>query len=49
MRIDRRRYLGAPTARAALEHVPVMENAIQHGGDRSHVAQQFPPVLDGAV
>ena len=40
---------GAPTPRAALEHVAVMENAIEHGGHRRHIAQQFSPVLHGAV
>src|ERR1017187_8827998 len=43
------RRFGAPTARAALEHMPMMQNAIEHGGYRCHVAQQLPPVLDGAV
>ena len=36
---------GAPTARAALEHVSVMQQAIQHGGDGGAVAQQFAPVV----
>src|ERR1700692_5038349 len=39
---------GAPTARAALEDVTVMQQAIQHGGDSGAVAQQFPPVLHRA-
>jgi len=40
---------GAPTARAALENVTVMEQAIQHGGDSGAVAQQFSPVFYGSV
>ena len=31
--------LGAPTARATLEHVPMMQYAIEHRGHRCHVAQ----------
>jgi hypothetical protein len=33
------RRFGAPTARAALEHVPMMQYAIEHRGYRCHVAQ----------
>jgi hypothetical protein len=33
------RRFGAPTARAALEHVPMMQYAIEHRGHRCHVAQ----------
>ena len=46
---SRHRHLGAPTPRATLEHVAVMQNAVQHGGDGRHVAQQLAPVLDRAV
>src|SRR5260370_28482923 len=41
--------LGAPTARTALEHMPVMEQTIEHGRDRRHVAQQFAPIFDPTV
>jgi len=36
---------GPPTARAALEHMSVMEQAVEHGGDRGAVAQQLAPVF----
>lgn len=38
-----------PTARAALEQVTVMEQAVEHGADGSRVAKEFAPVLGGAV
>src|ERR1035438_3034788 len=38
-----------PTARAALEHVSVMQQAVQHGGDGGAVAEQFAPVVYGSV
>jgi hypothetical protein len=41
--------LGAPTARAALEQVPVVEQPVQHGADGGGIAEQFAPVLDRAV
>jgi len=41
--------LGAPTARAALEQVPVVEQAVQHGAHGGGIAEQFAPVLDRAV
>ena len=40
---------GAPTPWSAFEHMPVVEEAVQHRGDGGHVAQQFSPVVDGAV
>src|ERR1035437_2858420 len=40
---------GAPASRAALEHVTVMKNAVEHGGDRRHVTQQFAPVFDWPI
>ena len=43
------RRLGAPTARAALEHVAVMQDAVEHGGDRCHITQQFAPVFDWTI
>ena len=46
---SRNRQLGAPASRAALEHVAVMQNAVQHGGDGRHIAQQLAPVLDRPV
>jgi hypothetical protein len=36
---------GAPTARATLENVSVMQQPIQHGGDGGTVAQQLSPVI----
>ena len=44
-----RRRFGAPTARAALEDVAVMQQAVEHGGDGGDVAEQFSPVFDGTV
>jgi len=38
--------LGAPASRAALEHVAVMQNAVQHGGDSGYIAQQLAPVFN---
>jgi len=40
---------GAPTARAALEQVSVVEQAVEHGADGGGIAEQFAPVLDRAV
>ena len=37
-----RRRLGAPTLRAALEHVAVMQEAVEHGGDRRYVGERLP-------
>src|SRR5437762_6491042 len=44
-----RRRRGPPTPRSALEHMPMMKYAIEHGRDRCYIAQQLPPVLDGSV
>ena len=41
--------LGAPATWAALEHVAVMQQAIEHGAHSGHVAKQFAPVLDWTV
>ena len=41
--------LGAPTARAALEHMAVMQQAIEHGADGGDIAEQLAPVLDRTV
>src|SRR5271156_5714561 len=49
LRISSTAGFGAPTARAAFENVSVMQQAIQHGGDSGAVAQQFSPVVYGAV
>src|SRR5271156_4642093 len=49
LRIPRAAGFGAPTARAAFENVSVMQQAIQHGGDSGAVAEQFSPVVYGAV
>jgi hypothetical protein len=29
--------------------VPVMKEAIEHGADRRHIAEQLAPVLDGPI
>jgi hypothetical protein len=34
---------------AALEHVPIMQNAVEHSADSRYVAEQFSPVFDWAV
>src|SRR5579875_2641359 len=41
--------LGAPTARAALEQVTVVEEAVEHGRDGGGIAQQFAPVVHWTV
>jgi hypothetical protein len=40
---------GSPTARAALEHVPMVQQAIEHGGDSGAVAEQLAPVFHWSV
>src|SRR5438034_8519876 len=40
---------GAPTPRTALEHVAVMQQAIEHGADCGDIAEQLAPVLDGTI
>lgn len=37
--------LGAPTAWTKLEHMPVMQQAIEHGTDCGCIAQQFAPIF----
>src|SRR5439155_11796177 len=44
-----RRRFGAPTARTAFEHMPMMQDAVEHGGHCRHVAQQLSPILNRAV
>ena len=41
--------LGAPTARAALEQVSVVEQPVEHGADGGGIAEQLAPVLDRTV
>jgi hypothetical protein len=41
--------LGAPAPGAALEDVTVVEEAVEHGGDGSCVAEELAPVIDRAV
>ena len=41
--------LGAPATRPALEHVRVMEQAVEQRGDGGGVAEQLSPVVDRAV
>ena len=40
---------GAPAARPALEHMAVMQQAIEHRGDGGGVAEQLAPIVDGAL
>ena len=40
---------GAPTAGPALEHVPVMEEAIEHGTDGGDIAEQLAPIFHRAI
>ena len=35
--------------RPALEHVPMMQQPVEHGADRRHVGQQLTPVIHGAI
>src|SRR6185369_5434244 len=41
--------LGAPTARAALENVAVVKQAIEHRTDGGDIAEQFAPIFDRAI
>src|SRR5215469_1598728 len=41
--------LRSPTSRATLKHMAMVEEAVEHGGHRSSVAQQFSPVLHTAI
>ena len=41
--------LGAPTPRPALEHVAVMQQAIEHGADGGNIAEHFAPVVNRAI
>ena len=43
------RRTGAPTPRAALEEVAVMEKAIKHSADGGDIAEQLAPIIDGAA
>jgi hypothetical protein len=40
---------GSPAARAALENVSVMQQAVEHGGDGGAVAEQLAPVFHGTI
>src|SRR4051794_35040620 len=40
---------GSPALGPAFEHVPMMQQAIEHGSYRRDVRQQFTPVIHGAV
>src|SRR5438270_13740773 len=39
----------APALRPAFEHVPMMQQPVEHGSYRRNVGQQFTPVIHGAV
>jgi hypothetical protein len=41
--------LGAPASGATLQDVSVMQKAVEHGADGSHVAKQFAPVFDWTI
>src|SRR4051794_15650866 len=41
--------LGAPATGAALEDVPVVEEAVEHGSDSGGVAEHLAPVLYGSI
>jgi hypothetical protein len=43
------RRRAAPVPWAALEHVVVMQQAVELDGNRGDYAEQFPPILDGTV
>jgi hypothetical protein len=49
LRISRTAGFGAPTTWSTFENVPVMQQAIQHGGNSGAVAEQFAPVFYGSV
>ena len=40
---------GSPAARAALEHVPMVQQPVQHGGDGGAVAEQLSPVFHWSI
>jgi len=40
---------GSPAPRAALEHVAVVQQAIEHSADGGRVTEQFAPVLDRPI
>src|SRR5712692_939011 len=42
-------YFRTPTPRPAFEHMTMMEEAIQHGGDGGAISQQFAPVVHGSI
>jgi hypothetical protein len=41
--------LRPPASRPALEHVGVVEEAVEHGPDSGGVAEYLPPVLQGGL
>jgi len=43
----RRIQLGSPAPRTALEHVSVVQQAVEHGAAVGRIAQQFAPVFYG--
>ena len=42
-------HFGCPTAGTAFKDMIVMEQAVEHGRERSAVAEQFPPIFDRTV
>ena len=46
VRRNRGGSFGSPAARAALEHMTMMQEAVEHGADCGDIAEQFAPVLD---
>src|SRR6516165_6090320 len=47
--LGRRVCFCAPTPRTTFDYMSVVEEAVEHGGNSSTVAQQFAPVLHRAV
>ena len=47
--LRRRIEFRSPTSRATFEHVPVMQQAVQHRSDRGCIPQQLSPILDRTI
>src|ERR1700689_1559794 len=47
--VSRAADLRSPAARTALEHVPMVQQPIQHCGDGGAVAEQLSPVFHGSI
>ncbi len=49
LRVTSAAEFGTPAARATLEHMAVMQQAVEHGAHCGAIAEQFAPVLDGPI